>query len=103
MHLTRLKFDNKNGFNRNLIFTKTPVFRQIARIFFLRTGMVKFGLTWLENVLRTEGYFVSEALDTAKLAKDVRARLVENDIPVTSFIVDGMLFKLRFKPQSLYV
>ena len=103
LHLTRQKFDNKNGFNSNLIFTKTPVIKQIACIFILRTGMVKFGLTWLENVLRTEGYIVSEALDTAKLAIDVRARLVENDIPVTSFIVDGTLFKLRFKLQSLYV
>ena len=57
--------------------------------------MVKFNLTWLENVLRVEGYFVSKALNTGRLAKDVRARLVENCIHVTSFIVDGMLFKLR--------
>ena len=55
--------------------------------------MVKFSLIWLQSSLRVEGYFVSKAINTAKLAKDVRARLVENGIPVTSYIMDGTLFK----------
>ena len=52
--------------------------------------MVKFGITWLDGDLKDEGYFDSDhkALDTAKLAKDVRARL--KDVPLTSFLMDGM-------------
>ena len=66
--------------------------------------MVKFSLTWLQSSLRVEGYFVSKALNTAKLVKDVRARLVENGIPATSYIMDGMLFKLRgFSPRVFFV
>ena len=66
--------------------------------------MVKFSLTWLQSSLRVERYFVSKKLNTAKLAKDVRARLIENGILVTSYIMDGMLFKLRgFSPRVFFV
>ena len=65
--------------------------------------MVKFGITWLDGDLKDEGYFDSDhkALDTAKLAKDVRARL--KDVPLKSFLMDGMSFRslLHISESSL--
>ena len=72
-----------------------------------RTGTVKFGITSLDDDLKEEGYFKtvekSEALDTAKLAKDVRERLIGNGVPITSFFLDGMLCSLLLQaPESSF-